>query len=189
MTINNKPSPPTFLHAQETCKNKSAIGSTLLRKRKGEKETLVMAQSENYKQLASVLPHAIINHISLRINKNGEREKITKTDKHHYTPTTRKKNCSHQKSSLRQASFWDGCLIQNGRYACANTSNGNKTPSVEAWKTSARTRGEGVTPRKNTFFFSTVFNFTRPWLLTLSQQKKCARGAEECRQIAWWKIK
>lgn len=91
MTINNKPSPPTFLHAQETCKNKSAIGSTLLRKRKGEKETLVMAQSENYKQLASVLPHAIINHISLRINKNGEREKITKTDKHHYTPTTRKK--------------------------------------------------------------------------------------------------
>lgn len=72
------------------------------------------------------------------------REKITKTDKNHGTPTTGKKkkkktapikSLNHYDKHISETG--DPNIIQKGRYACANTSNGNKTAFQEGLKTPA----------------------------------------------------
>lgn len=79
------------------------------------------------------MPHTIttvitITRISLHTNGKGE-EKITKTDKHHGTPTTRKLLPS------KAGSLWQAlrqCPLRTKAGTCGDTPNGNET-ALLAW--------------------------------------------------------
>lgn len=111
------------------------------------------------------MPHTIttvitITRISLHTNGKGE-EKITKTDKHHGTPTTRKLLPS------KAGSLWQAlrqCPLRTKAGTCGDTPNGNET-ALLAWLQRLqknfppwRVRGgrcdiTGGKGNKNTFFF------------------------------------